>query len=82
MQKLLLLLASCALLEPNQAVHHNTCTMRLLFSHVGWDMPIEKLTMWVKDSFNYTITGNALHTFIRRLNCVSDANLLEMELSN
>ena len=57
-----------ALLEPLQAIYHNTRTIRWLFSHVGWDMPIEKLNMWIKESINYKITEDALRTFIRRIN--------------
>lgn len=39
----------CApLLEPLQAIYSNTRTLRWLFSHIGWDMPIEKFKIWKK----------------------------------
>ena len=39
-----------ALVEPLLTFYHNTRTIRWIESHVGWDMPIEKLNMWIKES--------------------------------
>ena len=37
-------------------------------SHVGWDMPIEKLNMWIKESVVSNISRWQICQFIRRLN--------------
>lgn len=56
------------LVEPLQTLYHNTRTLRWLHSHVGWDMPIEKLNMWIRASVLYRITITQIEQFIRRLN--------------
>ena len=57
-----------ALVEPLQTFYHNTRTVRWVFSHVGWDMPIEKLNMWIKESVVSNISKWQICQFIRRLN--------------
>ena len=57
-----------ALLEPLQTFYHNTRTIRWIHSHVGWDMPIEKLNMWIKESVITNISKMQICTFIWRLN--------------
>ena len=57
-----------ALVEPLQAFYHNTRTVRWLWSHVGWDMPIEKLNMWIKESVLSNISEWQICQFISRLN--------------
>ena len=57
-----------ALVEPLQTVFHNTRTLRWLFSHVGWDMPIEIMNSWIKGSVVANITESQIVKFIRRLN--------------
>ena len=54
--------------EPLSTIFHNTRTLRWLHTHVGWDMPIEKLNMWIKMSVVSNITYDQIHKFIRRLN--------------
>ena len=56
------------LAEPLRTVFHNTRTLRWLHSHIGWDMPIEKLNMWIKLSVVAHITKEAICKFIRSLN--------------
>ena len=60
----------CALVEPLQTFYHNTRTIRWIYSHVGWDMPIEKLNMWIKESVVSNITKVQIINFIWRLNFV------------
>ena len=57
-----------ALIEPLQSFYHNTRTVRWIHSHVGWDMPIEKLNMWMKESIISNISRWQICQFIRRLN--------------
>lgn len=57
-----------ALVEPLQTFFHNTRTIRWLHAHVGWDMPIEKLNAWIKQSVVSNITRFQIIQFIRRLN--------------
>jgi hypothetical protein len=56
------------LVEPLQSFYHNTRTIRWIHSHVGWDMPIEKLNMWIKQSVLTQVTESQICQFIRRLN--------------
>ena len=56
------------LAEPLRTIFHNTRTLRWLHTHVGWDMPIEKLNMWIKSSVVANITFELISKFIRRLN--------------
>ena len=58
----------CALVEPLQTFYHNTRTIRWVNSHVGWDMPIEKLNMWIKESVITNISEIQIVRFIWRLN--------------
>jgi len=58
----------CCLVEPLQTVYHNTRTLRLLHTHVGWDMPIEVLNLWIKMAVVYNVTKDFLIKFISRLN--------------
>ena len=58
----------CALLEPLQTVYHNTRTIRLLHTHVGWDMPIEVLNLWIRVAVVYNVTIEYLTKFIHNLN--------------
>ena len=58
----------CALVEPLQTFYHNTRTIRWVHSHVGWDMPIEKLNMWIKESVITNISELQIIKFIHRLN--------------
>ena len=58
----------CALVEPLQTFYHNTRTIRWINSHVGWDMPIEKLNMWIKESVITNISESQIIQFIYRLN--------------
>ena len=58
---------SC-LVEPLSTVFHNTRTIRLLHTHVGWDMPIEVLNLWIRLAVVYNITREYLCKFIHRLN--------------
>ena len=57
-----------ALVEPLQTFYHNTRTIRWIESHVGWDMPIEKLNMWIKESVVSNISEMQICKFIWRLN--------------
>ena len=57
-----------ALVEPLQTFYHNTRTIRWIFAHVGWDMPIEKLNAWIKESVVSNISEFQIIKFIRRLN--------------
>ena len=57
-----------ALVLPLQAFYHNTRTIRWIHHHVGWDMPIEKLNMWIKESVVSNISEFQIIKFIRRLN--------------
>ena len=57
-----------ALVEPLQTFYHNTRTIRWIESHVGWDMPIEKLNMWIKESVVSNISETQICKFIWRLN--------------
>ena len=56
------------LVEPLQTFYHNTRTIRWIHSHVGWDMPIEKLNMWIKEKVVSNISESQICAFIRRLN--------------
>ena len=58
----------CALVEPLQTFYHNTRTIRWIHAHVVWDMPIEKLNMWIKESIVSNITELQIIKFIHRLN--------------
>lgn len=60
----------CALVEPLQTFYHNSRTIRWIHSHVGWDMPIEKLNMWIKESVVSNISKLQICQFICRLNFV------------
>lgn len=60
----------CALVEPLQSFYHQTRTIRWVHSHVGWDMPIEKLNMWIKEAVISNITELQIVRFIWRLNFV------------
>ena len=57
-----------ALVLPLQAFYHNTRTIRWIHAHVGWDMPIEKLNAWIKQSVVSNISECQIIQFIRRLN--------------
>jgi len=57
-----------ALVPTLGAFYHNTRTVRWIWSHVGWDMPIEKLNMWIKESVVSNISKWQICQFIRRLN--------------
>ena len=57
-----------ALVAPLQKFYHNTRTIRWIHSHVGWDMPIEKLNAWIKESVISNISEWQIIQFIRRLN--------------
>ena len=46
---------------------HST-TIRWIHHHVGWDMPIEKLNAWIKESVVSNISEYQIIQFIRRLN--------------
>ena len=59
-----------ALQEPLQTFYHNTRTIRWIHSHVGWDMPIEKLNMWIKESVVSNISRWQICQFISRLNFI------------
>ena len=65
---IILIYWGCVLLEPLQTFYHNTRTLRWIHSHVGWDMPIEKLNMWLKEAVISQITESQICQFIRRLN--------------
>ena len=67
MAVILIYWGSC-LVEPLQTVYHNTRTVRLLHTHVGWDMPIEMLNLWIKLAVVYNVTKEYLIKFIRRIN--------------
>jgi hypothetical protein len=56
------------LVEPLQTFYHNTRTLRWIHSHVGWDMPIEKLNMWIKQAVITQVSESQICQFIRRLN--------------
>ena len=57
-----------ALREPLQTAFHNTRTIRWVKTHVGWDLPIEMLNMWIKESVVSHVTENQIKKFIRRVN--------------
>ena len=57
-----------ALVAPLQAFYHNTRTIRWIHAHVGWDMPIEKLNAWIKESVVSNISESQIIKYIRRLN--------------
>ena len=57
-----------ALVAPLQAFYHSTRTIRWINAHVGWDMPIEKLNAWIKESVVSNISELQIIKFIRRLN--------------
>ena len=57
-----------ALVAPLQKFYHNTRTIRWIHAHVGWDMPIEKLNAWIKESVVSNISEWQIIQFIRRLN--------------
>lgn len=56
------------LVEPLQTFYHNSRTIRWVWSHVGWDMPIEKLNGWIRESVVSNISKFQICQFIRRLN--------------
>ena len=58
----------CALREPLATAYHNTRTLRWIFSHVGWDMPVEMLNMLIHESVVANITHELIQKFVRRLN--------------
>ena len=58
----------CSLVEPLQTMYHNTRTLRLQHTHVGWDMPIEVLNLWIRTAVVYNVTKEYLIKFIHRLN--------------
>ena len=70
-----------ALVEPLQTFYHNTRTIRWIFSHVGWDMPIEKLNMWIKESVVSNISRMQICQYIRRLNFVQHVRRVVLRLS-
>lgn len=55
------------LVEPLQTVFHNSRTLRWVHSHVGWDMPIEKLNMWIRSAVVAHVTEHQISEFISRL---------------
>ena len=57
-----------ALREPLQTAFHNTRTIRWVKTHVGWDMPVEMLNMWIKESVVSHVTESQIKKFIRRVN--------------
>ena len=58
-----------ALREPLQtAFLHNTRTLRWVKTHVGWDLPIEMLNKWIKESVVAHVTEDYLKKFISRIN--------------
>ena len=57
-----------ALREPLRSAFHNTRTLRWVKTHVGWDMPIEMLNMWIKEGVVSHVTGAQIKKFIRRIN--------------
>ena len=57
-----------ALREPLQTAFHNTRTLRWVKTHVGWDMPVEMLNMWIKESVVSHVTEDQIKKFIRRVN--------------
>jgi len=59
-----------ALVPALQTFYHATRTIRWIHSHVGWDMPIEKLNMWIKESVVSNITEWQICKFISRLNFI------------
>lgn len=58
----------CALREPLETAYHNTRTLRWIFSHVGWDMPVEMLNMLIHESVVANITHGLIQKCVRRLN--------------
>jgi len=56
------------LVEPLQTFYHNSRTLRWIYGHVGWDMPIEKLNHWIRESIVCNTTKEQIAQFIRRLN--------------
>ena len=57
-----------ALREPLHTAFHNTRTLRWVKTHVGWDLPIEMLNKWIKESVVSHVTEDYLKKFIRRIN--------------
>jgi hypothetical protein len=57
-----------ALVPALHTFYHATRTIRWIHSHVGWDMPIEKLNMWIKESVVSNISEWQICKFISRLN--------------
>ena len=57
-----------ALREPLQTAFHNTRTLRWVKTHVGWDLPIEMLNKWIKESVVAHVTEDYLKKFISRIN--------------
>ena len=57
-----------ALVEPLQSFYHNTRCIYFINSFVGWDMPIEKLNLWIKESVVANISEWQIIQFIRRVN--------------
>ena len=57
-----------ALREPVRTAFHNSRTLRWIRTHVGWDMPIEMLNMWIKESVVSHVTEDQIKKFIRRIN--------------
>jgi hypothetical protein len=54
--------------EPLHTAFHNTRTLRWVKTHVGWDLPIEMLNKWIKESVVSHVTEDYLKKFIRRIN--------------
>ena len=54
--------------EPLQTAFHNTRTLRWVKTHVGWDLPIEMLNKWIKESVVAHVTEDYLKKFISRIN--------------
>ena len=63
-----------ALVEPLQTVYHNLRTLRQVFTHVGWDWPIENLNLMIRLGVTSNITRALVEKFIRRLNFTSVVN--------
>lgn len=63
-----------ALVPPMQAVYRNVRTLRHLFTHVGWDWPIEYLNLLIREGVQANITWEQIEKFIRRLNFTAIVN--------
>ena len=58
-----------ALVEPLQTVYHNLRTLRMIHTHVGWDMPIEMLNKLIRD--NGCATFESIESFLKYINFTS-----------